>query len=104
MDEEKIAGFEEYYGRTLKPEYRGEEGSAKNGKVIITRPDHYESGNIHINMYVRFDSDYKLIDVRGGKCYSRVTGMWNRSGPAKDRAWSKKDIAYLRKFIKKITM
>ena len=51
MGEEKIAGFEEYYGRTLKPEYRGEEGSAKNGKVIITRPDHYESGNIHINMY-----------------------------------------------------
>lgn len=100
--EEEIAGFEQFYGRTLKPELQKNHPSG-NGVQIITRPDHYKSWDMHINMYIIFDNDYKLVSVKGDKCYSKFNGMWNRSGPAKERNWSKKDIAYLKKYINSIT-
>ena len=94
-----IDGMESYIGKKLKAEYIEK---YKDKKYIVTRPDYY-STNMHINMTISFDSNYCISDIDGDKCYSYDRGMYNRSSAIYDRNFTKRDVAFLRKFIKEIT-
>lgn len=96
----EIEGFEKYYGRILKAEYRS---SLHLDRSWITRPDFYTSNNIHINMILHFDENYRLAHVEGDKCFSAYRGLYNRSMPVRPRKFTERDIRYLKKFILDIT-
>lgn len=103
---EMMEGMEEFIGKKLSPWYvRSHKEDLDSFGYILTRPDHYTSDNIHINMTIRFDknNDYTITAVHGDKCYSYYRGMYNRSSPVKDRPFSKRDIAYLQRFLRRIT-
>ena len=99
-----IPGLEEYYGRTLKPELQTTHPTGENGTKIIINPDYYESREVHIQMHLLFDKEYKFIGAEGYKTYTWYGSMWSRSGSHHERDWSKKDIAYLKKYIKNNTI
>lgn len=99
-----ILGLEEYYGRTLKPELQKENPLGKNGTKIIIEPDYYTSRELGVQMYLIFDEEYKLVGAEGYKTYSWYGSMWSRSGSHHERDWSKRDIAYLKKYIKNNTI
>ena len=94
-----IEGMEKYVGRKLKDEYVEE---YKDSSYIVTRPDYY-STNMHINMTIYFDENYCISDFDGDKCYSYDRGMYNRSSATYSRNFTKRDIAYLRSFVREIT-
>lgn len=94
-----LEGFEIYLGRKLKPEHIH---SIKHSTYVTTRPDHC-GPNTHINMHVHFDANGILTDVTGDKCYAHYSGMWNRSASVRDGKFTKKDLAYLRRYIEEIT-
>ena len=99
----KIEGTDELIGRKLKDAV-----IEKNRNVLdsahyfVTRPDFY-SGNMHINMNVYVSADYRITEITGDKCYSNYSGIYNRSAKVHDRAFTKKDISWLKKYIKSIT-
>jgi len=98
-----LEGMENLIGRRLKDEYIEKNGQfIKDNGYIVTRPDFY-SGNIHINMFIRFDEDFRVSDIDGTKSYGCYRGLYNRSGSVTPRKFSKRDLAYLRRFVKNIT-
>ena len=99
-----IDGTEEFIGRRLKDEVIKEKKDyfIPNG-YILTRPDFY-NGNTHINMYIRIDENYTISSIDGDKCYSVYRGLYNRSGSVRPGKFTKRDIAYLRRYLKEITI
>ena len=100
-----LPGLEQCIGLKIRDEVIEEWGHPSKAYAgeLYTRPDYYESGNIHINMRVSYDDEHRVCDVDGDKCYSYCGGMWNRSHKVFPREFSKKDIAYLKRYIKTIT-
>ena len=97
-----IAGMEKFVGRKLTEtvvQQRGIKDSGGKGNYIITRPDFYRS-SIHINMYIYFDEERRIIDFDGDKCFSVCRGLYNRSAAVHDREFTKRDIQYLRRYVK----
>ena len=98
-----IEGMEAFIGRKLKEEYIDDRGAfIRDNGYIVTRPDFY-SGNVHINMFIHFDKDFRISDIDGNKCYSYNRGLYNRSSSVTPREFSKRDLAYLRRYIREIT-
>lgn len=75
---------------------------SKDEYYIITRPDLY-SDAIHINMYVFFSEDGIITDFDGDKCYSISRGLNNRHSNVYDRTFTRRDIQFLRRFVKENT-
>ena len=101
-----IEGMQEFIGKKLSPSYvESNKESLDLFDYILTRPDHYMSDNTHINMIIRFDknNDYTITGIDGDKCYSYYRGMYNRSSQVYDRPFSKRDLAYLKRFLLSIT-
>lgn len=95
-----IEGMEQFVGKVLKESAVQRKLPGKNGEYyIITRPYFY-SDAIHINMYIHFDENRVITGFSGDKCYSVYRGMYNRSGNVYDRDFTKRDIQYLRKFVR----
>lgn len=98
-----IEGMEAFIGRQLKESAIQSKQSSHNGEYyIITRP-HFYSDAIHINMYIHFDENRIITGFSGDKCYSVYRGMYNRSGNVYDREFTKRDIQFLRKFVRENT-
>ena len=98
-----IDGMEAFVGRKLKESsVQWKQPCQNGGYYIITRPDFY-SDSIHINMYIYFDENRIITDFDGDKCYSVYRGMYNRSANVYDREFTKRDIQYLRKFVRENT-
>ncbi len=98
-----IEGMEAFVGKKLKETAVEWKLPGQNGSYyIITRPDFY-SDAIHINMYIYFDKDRIITDFSGDKCYSVYRGMYNRSANVYDREFTKRDIQYLRRFVRENT-
>ena len=99
-----IDGMEPFVGRKLSesalirkiPRSRGE------GYYIITRPDFY-SDAIHINMFIYFGEDGVITDFDGDKCYSVCRGLYNRHSNVYDREFTRRDIQFLRRFVRENT-
>ena len=99
-----IEGMEGFVGRKLKEsaiQFK-QKSLHSDGYYIITRPDFY-SDSIHINMYIHFDENRIITDFSGDKCYSVYRGMYNRSGNVYDREFTKRDMQFLRKFVRENT-
>ena len=95
-----IEGMQAFIGRKLKESAIQWKQPAQNGEYyIVTRPDYY-SDAIHINMCIYFDENRIITDFWGDKCYSVYRGMFNRSSNVFDRKFTKRDIQYLRRFVK----
>lgn len=98
-----IEGMEKYVGLKLSDEFL-----ASNKESIdmlgyyLTRPDFY-SGDTHINMKIHIDKEYRIVDFEGNKCYSRSTSLYNRSNTVRKGRFTARDIAFLRKEVKRIT-
>ncbi len=98
-----IEGMEAYVGFKLKPEAIERWGQMIRAEhKICTRPDFY-SGRTHINMFIYFDDDYRITDFSGTKGYGPTTSIYNRSGSYSSGDFTKRDIAYLRRFVKENT-
>ena len=98
-----IKGMEAYIGMKLKESaVKWKQHCSSGGYCIITRPDFY-SDFMHINMWIYFDENRVITGFAGDKCYSVYRGMYNRSSKVYDREFSKKDIQYLKKFIRENT-
>ena len=98
-----IEGMESLVGRKLKPEYIEKYKTFIHGNGhIVTRPDHC-GPMTHINMYIHFDENYRIVDFSGDKCYSHYSGLYNRSAQVRDGHFTAKDFAYWRRFVKEIT-
>ena len=99
-----IEGMESFIGLKLNAQAIEDYGEQLNSyqNYILTRPDDCGE-NIHINMYIFVDENYVITDVDGNKCYSYYRGMYNRSSSVYMRPFSKRDLAYLKRFLKKIT-
>ena len=99
-----IEGMESYVGRTLTNAITTHRHRSSNGKFyVITRPDFY-SDAIHINMYIFFDENGIITDFDGDKCYSVYRGLYNRHSNVYERSFTKRDIQYLRKFVRENTL
>ena len=100
-----IEGMESYLGRKLKPEYIEKYMShiIHGCGYIVTRPDNC-GPMTHINMNTHFDSNFRIVDFSGSKCYSHYSGLYNRSAKIRTGHFTAKDIAYWRRFIKEITI
>lgn len=100
-----IEGMEKFIGRKLNDttieQYRNTIGMY--GGCIVTRPDFYR-GNIAINMNIHVNKDMIITDFTGDKCYSHYSGLYNRCHNVYDRSFTKRDIAYLRGFVRKISI
>ena len=95
-----IKGMEPFVGMKLVGSVIQRRLTTQKGKYyIVTRPDFY-SAAIHINMYIYFDSDGYITDFDGDKCYSVCRGLYNRHANVYEREFTKRDIQYLRRFIK----
>lgn len=98
-----IDGMEAYVGRRLKPEVAERYRMLISGQgYFTTRPDFYSS-SIHINMNIHVNAEGIITDFTGDKCYSVYRGMYNRSSAVHDRSFTKRDLAYLRKYVKEIS-
>lgn len=99
-----IEGMDEFVGRRLKESAVQHKQKVTNGEdyYIITRPYFY-SDSMHINMYIFFDENRFITGFDGDKCYSVYRGMYNRSSNVYDRDFTKRDIQYLRRFVKENT-
>ena len=96
-----IEGMEQFVGKKLKEsalQYKHHEMHG-DGYYIITRPTFY-SDAIHINMEIHFNEDRIITNFSGDKCYSIYRGMYNRSSNVYPRQFTKRDIQYLRKFVR----
>ncbi len=99
----KIEGTEELIGRKLKDDViEKSRNLLDSAHYFVTRPDFY-SDNMHINMNVYVSDDYRITEITGNKCQSYYSGLYNRSAKVHDRAFTKKDISWLKKYIKSIT-
>lgn len=98
-----IEGMEEYVGLKLNAEAIERWGMLirAEGK-FCTRPDFY-GGRTHINMFIHCDNEYRIVDYSGSKGYGATTSIYNRSGNYTAGDFTKRDISYLRKFVKEIT-
>ena len=76
--------------------------SSGGGYYICTRPDFY-SDAIHINMFICFNEDRIITDFDGDKCYSVCRGLYNRHANVYDREFTRRDIQYLRKYVREHT-
>ena len=95
-----IDGMEDLLGKKLKESSTQHKlPLSEDTYYIITRPDFY-STSMHINMVIYFDKDNVITDFSGDKCYSVYRGMYNRSGNVYEREFTRKDIQYLRRFVK----
>ena len=99
-----INGMEKFVGLTLKESAVQFRQKVMNGEnyYIVTRPYFY-SDSMHINMYIYFDENRVITDFCGDKCYSVYRGMYNRSSAVYDREFTKRDIQYLRGFVRNNT-
>ena len=100
-----LDGMEKFVGLRLTDEavQRYHDYIDAEGK-FITRPDFYGT-SIHINMFIHVDREsMRITDFSGTKCYSVCRGLYNRSAPVHMREFNQKDMAYLRKFVKSITV
>ena len=98
-----IEGMEKYVGKKLKGcAIEHKLPCQGGGYYIITRPYFY-SDSMHINMYIYFDENGIITGFDGDKCYSVYRGMYNRSANVYDREFTKRDIQYLRGFVKQNT-
>ena len=98
-----IDGMEDYVGRKLKESVvQWKQPCSGGGFYIVTRPDFY-SDSMHINMMIYFDENRIITGFSGDKCYSVYRGMYNRSGNVYDREFTKRDIQYLRRFVRENT-
>ena len=99
-----IEGMEKFVGLKLKESAIKYKQKKLNGEgyYIITRPYFY-SDAIHINMYIHFDDNRIITGFSGDKCYSVYRGLYNRSGNVYDREFTKRDIQFLRKFVRENT-
>lgn len=98
-----INGMEKFLGKKLNEAFLSEyKKSIDMLGYYLTRPDFY-GGNTHINMKIIFDSEYRIADFEGSKCYSYSTGLYNRSNPVKPVAFTSRDIAFLRAEVRRIT-
>ncbi len=99
-----IEGMDKFIGLKLKEsavQYK-QTVSGGDGYYIITRP-HFYSDAIHINMYIFFDKNRIITGFDGDKCYSVYRGMYSRSANVYDREFTKRDIQFLRKFVRENT-
>ncbi|QTE73996.1 hypothetical protein JS518_14050 [Clostridiales bacterium FE2010] len=95
-----INGMEAYMGKKLKESVvEKRQPCSSGGYYIITRPDFY-SDSMHINMWIYFDENRVITGFAGDKCYSVSRGMYNRSAKVHDREFTKRDIQYLKTFIR----
>lgn len=98
-----IEGMEKYIGLKLSDEFLlNHKKSIDTLGYYLTRPDFY-NGNTHINMFIRIDKDYRISGFDGNKCYSYSSSLYNRSAPVRKGAFTARDIAFLRKEVKRIT-
>ena len=99
-----IDGMESFVGRKLTESALKQKLPCSKGEeyYIITRPDCY-SDAIHINMYIFFNEDGVITDFDGDKCYSVCRGMYNRHSNVYDREFTRRDIQFLRKFVRENT-
>jgi hypothetical protein len=98
-----IDGMEAFVGRKLNESILEQRmPHSKDEYYIITRPDFY-SDAIHINMYVFFNEDGIITDFDGDKCYSICRGLYNRHSNVYDREFTRRDIQYLRRFVRENT-
>ena len=98
-----IEGMEAFVGLILEESAVEDKQRDRNdGYYIITRPDFYGS-SIHINMFIHFGEDRIITDFSGSKCYSVSRGLYNRSAKVHDREFTKRDIQYLRRFVRENT-
>ncbi len=99
-----IEGMESFVGRKLTGTVLERRLPCSNGSgyYIITRPDYY-SDAIHINLYVYFNEDGVITDFDGDKCYSVCRGFYSRHSNVYDREFTKRDIQFLRRFVKENT-
>lgn len=97
-----IEGMEEFVGKRIKKEsIEALKGSDESSGYIRTCPD-FIGPNTHINMFVYY-KDYVITRVDGDKCFSVYRGMYNRSSAVYDRPFTKRELAYFRRFLKTIT-
>lgn len=54
-------------------------------------------------MRIYFNEDRIITGFSGDKCYSVYRGMYNRSGNVYEREFTKRDILYLRRFVRENT-
>lgn len=98
-----IEGMEEFVGKKLKESaIERRIASGEDHYYIITRPGFY-SDSMHINMYIYFDQDGVITGFAGDKCYSVYRGMYNRSANVYEREFTKRDIQYLKSFVRENT-
>ena len=98
-----IEGMESFVGRKLKESAIKWKERCSNGEYsILTRPDFYSSA-IHINMFIIFNEDRIITDFEGDKCYSVCRGLYNRHANVYERSFTKRDIQYLRRFVRENT-
>ena len=95
--------MEAYVGKRLKESVvQWKQPCSKGGYYIVTRPNFY-SDSMHINMWIYFNEDRVITGFAGDKCYSAYRGLYNRSANVYDREFTKRDIQYLRKFVRENT-
>ncbi len=98
-----MEGMEDLVGRKLKPEFvEKRKDLILSQHYVITRPDFY-SDSMHINMRIHVNDDFVITGFSGDKCYSVYRGLYNRSASVHDREFTKRDIAYFRKYVKEIS-
>lgn len=98
-----IEGMETFVGKKLKESAVTKKQRRSDGAyTIVTRPDFY-SDAVHINMFICFDDDRVITDFFGDKCYSICRGLYNRHSNVYERRFTKRDIQFLRKFVKENT-
>lgn len=92
-----LEGFEQYIGRTLKPEFVAGKNLLPGGSTNTRPPS--TGPNTHINMLIRYDEDYKITDIFGDKCISVSRGLYDRSANVYDRPFTKRELDYFHKYI-----
>lgn len=98
-----IEGMETFVGKRLKESaVIRKQSRPGGGYTILTRPDYY-SGSIHINMFICFDDDRVITDFFGDKCFSIYRGLYNRRSNVYERRFTRRDIQFLRKFVRENT-
>ena len=100
---EAFEALNDLIGKRLNQEAMEKYKDCLRTGYIITRPDHYTGNSTHINMYICVNEEGRIERFNGDKCYGYYSGMYNRSHNTYDRPFTKKDIAYLKKYVKKIT-
>lgn len=99
-----IQGVEKFIGRKVLPAAQEEyKDSIRDSGYIVTRPDNYDSGWVHINMMIYVNEEGVITKIDGDRCTSAPHSIYNRSHSVRDTKFNHSDMAYLRRFLRSIT-